>query len=102
MASHQLPPGTDLCKIPAAVPPPGVIPKLGGPAPLAPAIVAVSAVMLAFSTIFIVGRVWINIRKLKIADCKWKWPKEKMAKSGAVIYTAFTKLLQTLQSSATS
>ncbi|KAM0525736.1 hypothetical protein ACHAPE_000447 [Trichoderma viride] len=67
MAS-QLPPGTDLCKIPAAVPPPGVIPKLGGPAPLAPAIVAVSAVMLAFSTIFIVGRVWVNIRKLKTAD----------------------------------
>ncbi|KAL6897096.1 hypothetical protein GGI43DRAFT_107489 [Trichoderma evansii] len=68
MASPHLPPGTDLCKIPAAIPPPGVVPKLGGPAPLAPAIVAVSVVMLTFSTIFIVGRVWINFRKLKTAD----------------------------------
>lgn len=87
MASHQLPPGTDLCKIPAAVPPPGVIPKLGGPAPLAPAIVAVSAVMLAFSTIFIVGRVWVNIRKLKTADCKWNALK-KMAKEDDVTISA--------------
>ncbi|KAM0248269.1 hypothetical protein ACHAQJ_009510 [Trichoderma viride] len=67
MAS-QLPPGTDLCQIPAAVPPPGVIPDLNTPPPLAPALIAVTTVMLTFSVIFTVGRFWINIHKLKIAD----------------------------------
>jgi hypothetical protein len=27
--------------------------------------------MLTFSFIFTVGRVWVNIRKLKVADCKY-------------------------------
>ncbi|RFU81869.1 hypothetical protein TARUN_332 [Trichoderma arundinaceum] len=66
--TSQLPPGTDLCQIPAGVPPPGVVPDLTSSAPLAPATIAVSTVLTTLSVVFTVGRIWTNIHKLKAAD----------------------------------
>lgn len=63
MAS-PLPPGTGLCAIPAAAPPAGTAP------PLTPAMITVSALMTAWSTVFTVGRLYNNARKLRIADCR--------------------------------
>lgn len=68
MTSQQLPPGADPCQIPAAVPPPGIVPNFSNHAALGPAIIAVSTVMLTLSTVFVVGRVWINMRRLRVAD----------------------------------
>lgn len=70
MSSLTIPPGTDLCQLPAAMPPPGVVPNFVDPESLAPALIAVSAVMLTWSTIFIAARLWMNWRDLKLADCK--------------------------------
>ncbi|KAJ4861648.1 hypothetical protein T069G_02602 [Trichoderma breve] len=68
MSSLTIPPGTDLCQLPAAMPPPGVVPNFVDPESLAPALIAVSAVMLTWSTIFIAARLWMNWRDLKLAD----------------------------------
>lgn len=70
-AGFQLPPGVDLCLVPAVKPPPGVIPNFDNPASLATAIIAVSAVMLTISTIFLVARAVTNFPKYSKADCKY-------------------------------
>ncbi|KAL6875001.1 hypothetical protein J3F83DRAFT_535429 [Trichoderma novae-zelandiae] len=68
MSSLQLPPGVDLCLVPAALPPPGVIPNFVNPTSLAPAIIAVSVVMLTVSTVFLAARVLTNFPKYNKAD----------------------------------
>lgn len=66
--SLQLPSGVDLCQVPAAMPPPGVVPNFVNPASLATAIIAVSVVMLTISTIFLAARVVTNFPKYNKAD----------------------------------
>ncbi|KAM6477264.1 hypothetical protein HDV62DRAFT_373269 [Trichoderma sp. SZMC 28011] len=68
MASLTIPPGVDLCQIPASLPPPGVVPNFVDPESLAGAIIAVSVVMLTWSTTFVAARLWMNWRNLKLAD----------------------------------
>ncbi|KAL7951824.1 hypothetical protein V8C42DRAFT_339731 [Trichoderma barbatum] len=68
MSSLTLPPGADLCQIPAAPPPPGVVPNFVDPESLSTAIIAVSTVMLVWSTIFMAARIWMNFRDFKLAD----------------------------------
>ncbi|KAL6806622.1 hypothetical protein GGI42DRAFT_321698 [Trichoderma sp. SZMC 28013] len=68
MSSLTIPPGVDLCQIPASPPPPGVVPNFVDPESLAGALIAVSAVMLTWSTIFLAARMWMNWRNLKLAD----------------------------------
>ncbi|KAJ6444955.1 hypothetical protein O9K51_03357 [Purpureocillium lavendulum] len=64
----ELPPGTDLCKVPAGVPPEGHMPQFDADAPLATATIAVATVLTAISLFFTAGRIFVNIRKLKWAD----------------------------------
>ncbi|KAK4236589.1 hypothetical protein C8A03DRAFT_16781 [Achaetomium macrosporum] len=67
MAS-QLPPGTDLCAIPAGAPPEGQVPNLVNPDNLHASLIAVPAVMTAWSLIFTTARLYTNKRKLGWAD----------------------------------
>ncbi|KAL6892880.1 hypothetical protein HDV57DRAFT_483248 [Trichoderma longibrachiatum] len=62
-AGFRLPPGVDLCLVPAVKPPPGVVRNFTNPASLATAIIAVSAVMLTISTFFLVARAVTNFPK---------------------------------------
>jgi hypothetical protein len=84
--SLQLPSGVDLCQVPAAMPPPGVVPNFVNPASLATAIIAVSVVMLTISTIFLAARVVTNFPKYNKADCKISrvhgWCRERRTKGG--------------------
>ncbi|KAL7907121.1 hypothetical protein GGI35DRAFT_79155 [Trichoderma velutinum] len=88
MSSLTLPPGADLCQIPAAPPPPGTVPNFVDPKSLATAIIAVSAVMLTWSTIFIAARIWMNWRNFKLADY--------FAIIGCVLSAAYTGLVLTI------
>ncbi|GFF33521.1 hypothetical protein IFM61606_01907 [Aspergillus udagawae] len=64
----SLPPGTDLCAIPAAQPPPGLTPNFVDPPSLAGATIAVTTVTLAWATLFTAARLYTNFRKLHWAD----------------------------------
>ncbi|KAF4215124.1 hypothetical protein CNMCM8980_010661 [Aspergillus fumigatiaffinis] len=64
----SLPPGTDLCAIPAAQPPPGQTSNFVNPPNLAAATIAVTAVTLAWATLFTAARLYTNFRKLTWAD----------------------------------
>ncbi len=72
MAS-QLPPGTDLCAIPAGAPPDGQLPNLVNPETLETSLVVVSSVMTAWAALFTSARIFTNKRKLKAADCEYFW-----------------------------
>ncbi|GIJ98279.1 hypothetical protein Aspvir_000395 [Aspergillus viridinutans] len=64
----SLPPGTDLCAIPAAQPPPGQAPNFVNPPSLASATIAVTTVTLAWAALFTAARLYTNFRKLTWAD----------------------------------
>lgn len=66
--STQIPPGYDLSQIPSAEPPNGIQPNFVDPPTLGPAIIGVSATMLALGSIFVTGRVIVNARKLGWSD----------------------------------
>ncbi len=72
MAS-QLPPGTDLCAIPAGAPPDGQLPNLVDPETLETSLVVVSSVMTAWAALFTAARIYTNKRKLQAADCEYFW-----------------------------
>ena len=72
MAS-QIPPGVDLCAIPAGVPPDGVTPNLVNPVNLSVETLAVGAVFTALSTLFLVLRLIANWHRMKLADCEINW-----------------------------
>ncbi|KAJ3577844.1 hypothetical protein NPX13_g2718 [Xylaria arbuscula] len=66
----SLPPGTDLCSIPAGMSPDKSPPNFDNPESLATATIAVSSVMIFLTTTFVGARVWTNRRVLKWSDCK--------------------------------
>jgi hypothetical protein len=70
MSNLTIPAGSDLCQLPAAIPPPGVVPNFVNPESLAGGIVATAAVMLTWSSIFVAVRIWMNWRNFKLVDCK--------------------------------
>jgi len=67
MAS-SLPPGTDLCAIPAATPPEGTVSNLVDPPSLHAALLAISIIMTGWSIVFAGGRLYSNKRRLRWAD----------------------------------
>ncbi|KAL8651009.1 MAG: hypothetical protein Q9210_003492 [Variospora velana] len=67
MAS-QLPPGTDLSMVPAAMPPPGVTPQFQHPSSLTPTLIGLCVFLITWGTSFAVIRVWINRSQLRIGD----------------------------------
>lgn len=62
--------GIDLCLFPAAIPPSGVTSNFTDPPTYAPAVLAVSIVMMALSIIFTSGRLFANRKQLLWSDCK--------------------------------
>lgn len=64
----SLPPGTDLCAIPAAEPPPGQTSNFVNPPNLATETIAVTTVTLTWATLFTAARLYTNFRKLTWAD----------------------------------
>lgn len=62
---------TDLCVIPAAPAPVGVTSNFDTPISMAPALIGVLALTLAWGIIFTSARFFVNIRKLDWADCEW-------------------------------
>lgn len=72
MAS-ALPPGTDLSKIPAGIPPPGVIPNFVNPPSLAPVVLGINITFMVITAVFVSARLTVNLtrkRKTGIDDCK--------------------------------
>ncbi|ROT42884.1 hypothetical protein SODALDRAFT_254171, partial [Sodiomyces alkalinus F11] len=63
-----LPPGVDLCAIPAAAPPEGHIPNFANPVDLSVETLAVGAVFTVVATIYFVGRLYTNRNRMKWAD----------------------------------
>ncbi|KJZ69549.1 hypothetical protein HIM_11062 [Hirsutella minnesotensis 3608] len=66
--SSTIPPGVDLCSIPAGKPPAGVVPNLVDPVNLSVETLAVGSVLTALSLIFLAGRLRANWNRMKLAD----------------------------------
>lgn len=60
----------DLCKVPAAPAPPGLQSNFDNPTTLAPVLMAVMIILVVWAVSFTAARFYINIRRLKLADCK--------------------------------
>ncbi|KAI5857354.1 hypothetical protein GGS23DRAFT_345533 [Durotheca rogersii] len=63
-----LPPGVDLCSIPAGVPPDGVVPNFVDPVDASVETLVAGSVLTAISTIFVLGRLYVNRTHMKLAD----------------------------------
>jgi hypothetical protein len=61
-------PGVDLCQFPAATPPAGTVPNFKDPPSHAPALIGVTSVMISWSAIFLLGRLWVSRHRFHIAD----------------------------------
>lgn len=68
MSSSQIPPGTDLSKVPAGKPPAGVTPNLENPSSLTPTLIGLCAFLIAWGTTFGLIRIWVNRKKLGVGD----------------------------------
>jgi hypothetical protein len=67
----QIPPGADLSKIASAAPPPGVVSQLDNPpTALTGTLIGISAFLIAWGVLFAAIRIWVNRRKLGVADGK--------------------------------
>ncbi|KAL4943636.1 hypothetical protein BDV06DRAFT_234517 [Aspergillus oleicola] len=66
--SSEIPPGTDLCAIPASQPPAGQAPNFVNPDSLENATIAVTTILITGATAFIVARIFTNFRTLNLAD----------------------------------
>lgn len=67
---ESLPPGVDLCTIPAGSPPDSeTVPNLSNPVSLQITSAAVSIVMLALTYVFVAARAFANRSKLSWSDC---------------------------------
>ncbi|KAI1633647.1 hypothetical protein F4809DRAFT_622299 [Biscogniauxia mediterranea] len=65
----SLPPGVDLCQVPALTPPDGVIPNFTDPSPsLESTSIGITVLLTALGTVFVSGRVYANWRHLHISD----------------------------------
>ncbi|KAK0616094.1 hypothetical protein B0T17DRAFT_540195 [Bombardia bombarda] len=64
----SVPPGVDLCKIPAGRPPAGVTPNLTNPESLDAVTYSVCLIMTVWAVSFATARVYVNWHKLKLAD----------------------------------
>lgn len=60
----------DLCLIPSGTPPTG-LPNFVNLPSLEPALIGITAAMMAWAIIFLTGRLWINRHRLQIADGMW-------------------------------
>ncbi|KAI0965158.1 hypothetical protein F4678DRAFT_476821 [Xylaria arbuscula] len=63
-----IPPGVDLCLIPSAPPPPGLVSNFVNPASLAAPTFAVGSILTFFCVVVFGGRLYSNRNKLKISD----------------------------------
>lgn len=68
MSSSQIPPGTDLSKVPAGKPPVGVTPNFENPSSLTSTLIGICAFLIAWGTTFGIIRIWINRKKLGVGD----------------------------------
>ena len=64
----QIPPGTDLSKVPAGVSPNGVYDFDNPSEYLKPTLIAICALMIFWGTSFGVLRLWVNRKKWKVGD----------------------------------
>lgn len=62
-------PAVDLCKYSAGVPPTGV-PNSIDPPTWEQAFIGTTAALMVWATVFLAGRLWINRRRLQLADGK--------------------------------
>lgn len=60
-----------LCHFAPVQPPAGQTSNLVDPPSLANTAIAICAIMTAWATVFVAGRLYVNFRKLSLADCKW-------------------------------
>ncbi|KAF2675973.1 hypothetical protein K458DRAFT_283540, partial [Lentithecium fluviatile CBS 122367] len=64
----QIPPRTDLSKIPAGTPPPGVMPQFDNPPSLTSTLVGMCAFLITWGTSFAAIRIWTNRHRFGIGD----------------------------------
>jgi multisubunit Na+/H+ antiporter MnhC subunit len=65
-----LPPGIDLCLIPAGVSPDGRPPNFTGGPSLQPAVIVITTIMVGLAFFVLAGRLFVNRNQLKLPDCK--------------------------------
>ncbi|KAI2769587.1 hypothetical protein F4815DRAFT_439012 [Daldinia loculata] len=65
--SNQLPPETDLCKIPTGIPPPGQSSDLDN-ADLKSLTISLGVILTTIAVVFSLGRLYVNFRKLTAGD----------------------------------
>lgn len=70
MASSLIPPGVDLCALPAGVPPDGQLPNLVNPPSLETTTIVIGVLVTVWALAFVVIRIVVNRRKLSWSDCK--------------------------------
>jgi hypothetical protein len=63
---------TDLCLISAAPPSNGGQSNFDDPVSLAPVMMAVLSIVVAWATVFTAARLYVNIRKLNWSDCEFE------------------------------
>lgn len=60
----------DLCNLPAAVSPSGVY-NFTNPESMKTTVYSVSCILTVIASLLTAGRVWVNRRKLSLADCEY-------------------------------
>lgn len=63
----------DLCKMAAGPVPGDAESNFDNPTTLAPTMLAVMSILVAWAILFTGARFYVNIRKLQLADCKCTW-----------------------------
>jgi hypothetical protein len=61
----------DLCAFPAMAPPPGEVSNFVDPPSLADTALGLAVFFTVWSVIFVAGRLYVNYRRLTIADCEF-------------------------------
>ena len=66
-------PTNPLCLFAPVQPPTGTVSNFDDPPSLDTTAVAVCSIMMAWATVFVAGRLYVNFRKLSLADCRSIW-----------------------------
>lgn len=60
----------DLCQFPAQTPPNGTLSNFDNPKSLQSTTIGLGVTTTALAAIFTIGRIYVNWRKLRLADCE--------------------------------
>ncbi|KAF3764307.1 hypothetical protein M406DRAFT_42629 [Cryphonectria parasitica EP155] len=68
MSSHLVFPRVDLCTVPSGAPPAGQTSNFKDPPTLAPLVISIATITIVWACIFVIVRLWANIKRLTWSD----------------------------------